>query len=77
MGFALGLAVLGTNVPSPLYGVYAEEWSFSAGMVTLIFVVYCLVLIGALLVFGHLSDEVGRRPVMLAGLLVIALGSLL
>lgn len=74
---ALGLAVLGTNVPSPLYGVYADEWGFSSGLVTLIFAVYCFVLIGALLVFGRLSDAVGRRPVVLAALLVIAFGSLL
>lgn len=77
VGFALGLAVLGTNVPSPLYGVYAEEWGFSSGLVSLIFAVYCLVLVLSLLVFGSLSDEVGRRPVVLAGLSVIALGSLL
>lgn len=75
VAFALGLAVLGTNILSPLYGVYAEEWGFSAGMVTLIFAVYCLVLIVSLLAFGRLSDAVGRRPVVLAGLLAISLGS--
>lgn len=77
MGVVLGLAVLGTNVPSPLYGVYAQRWGFSSGLVSLIFAVYCLVLIASLLVFGRLSDEVGRRPVVLAGLLVISVGSLL
>jgi predicted MFS family arabinose efflux permease len=77
VALALGMAVLGTNVPSPLYGVYAEEWGFSAGTVTLIFAVYCLVLIASLLVFGRLSDEIGRRPVILAALSVIAAGSLL
>lgn len=69
--------MLGTNIPSPLYGVYADEWGFSSGTVTLIFAVYCLVLIAALLVFGRLSDEVGRRKIIIAALLVIALGSLL
>ncbi len=77
VALALGLAVLGTNIPSPLYGVYAEEWGFSSGTVTLIFAVYCLVLILSLLAFGRLSDEVGRRPIVLAALSVIALGSLL
>jgi len=74
---ALGLAVMGTNIPSPLYGVYAQRLAFSEGTITLIFAVYCLLLIGALLVFGRLSDQIGRRPVVLAALLVISLGSLL
>lgn len=77
VGVALGLAVMGTNIPSPLYGVYAKEWGFSAGLVTLIFAVYCFVLIASLLVFGRLSDETGRRKVILAALSVIAFGSLL
>jgi predicted MFS family arabinose efflux permease len=72
---ALGLAVMGTNIPSPLYGVYARTWGFSEGVITLVFAVYCLVLIGSLLIFGRLSDQIGRRPVVLAALLVIAVGS--
>jgi MFS family permease len=76
VALAMGLAVMGTNIPSPLYGVYAAEWGFSSGTVTLIFAVYCLVLIASLLLSGRLSDEVGRRPVILAALLVISLGSL-
>ena len=68
---------MGTNIPSPLYGVYAKEWGFSSGTLTLIFAIYCLVLIASLLVFGRLSDEVGRRRVVLAGLVVISSGSLL
>lgn len=73
----MGLAVMGTNIPSPLYGVYAMEWGFSSGTLTLIFAIYCLVLIASLLIFGRFSDEVGRRRVVLAGLVVISLGSLL
>jgi MFS family permease len=68
---------MGTNVPSPLYGVYAQRWGFSEGTITLVFAVYCLVLIASLLVFGRLSDQVGRRPVVLAALLVISSGSLI
>jgi predicted MFS family arabinose efflux permease len=68
---------MGTNIPSPLYGVYASEWGFSEGVITLIFAVYCLVLIASLLIFGRLSDQIGRRPVVLAALLMIAAGSLL
>lgn len=77
ISLALGLAVMGTNVPSPLYEVYAREWGFSSGVVTLIFAVYCLVLIASLLLFGRFSDELGRRRVLLVGLTGIASGSLL
>jgi MFS family permease len=36
--------------------------------VTAIFAGYALVLLATLLVFGRLSDYIGRRPVILAGL---------
>lgn len=77
VGIALGLMVMGSTIASPLYGVYQREWGFSAGVLTLIFASYALALIPTLLVFGNLSDEIGRRRVVIAGLLMIAAGSLL
>ena len=58
--------------PSPLYGVYQAHWRFSAITLTEIFAVYALVLLVTLLVFGSVSDYLGRRRVILAGLLMTA-----
>src|SRR5262249_9549306 len=55
---------------SPLYGVYQQEWRFSATTLTAVFGVYALALIVTLLVVGALSDYVGRRPVIVAALVV-------
>jgi len=54
--------------PTPLYAVYAAHWGFSALATTIVFGVYALAVLGGLLTFGRLSDHVGRRPVLLAGL---------
>ncbi|WP_433300180.1 MFS transporter [Actinoplanes sp. CA-030573] len=54
--------------PSPLYVVYQHLWGFSATTLTVVFAVYVLGLIGALLVLGALSDHVGRRPVLAAAI---------
>ncbi len=54
--------------PSPLYALYRETWGFSALVLTAVFAVYALALLGGLLVFGALSDHLGRRPVLLASL---------
>jgi len=51
-------------VPTPLYVVYQEAWGFSDTMVTFIFAIYVVGLLGALLVVGALSDHIGRRPVL-------------
>src|SRR3954453_5816118 len=54
--------------PSPLYVVYQHLWGFSATTLTVIFAVYVVGLIGALLVLGALSDHIGRRPVLAAAI---------
>jgi len=59
-----------SSVPSPLYVVYQQEWDFSAITLTGIFAVYALALLGALLVVGAISDHIGRRPTLLAALMV-------
>jgi MFS family permease len=64
--FAIGMA--GTTLPTPLYGLYREQLGFSELMVTVVFAVYALGVITVLLVAGDLSDQVGRRPVLLCAL---------
>ena len=58
----------GSAAPTPLYAVYAAHWGFSPLATTVVFGVYALAVLGGLLTFGRLSDHVGRRPVLLAGL---------
>jgi MFS family permease len=55
---------------SPLYRIYQARFGFSATILTLLFAVYIAVLLLTLLFLGSVSDYVGRRPVMLAGLIV-------
>lgn len=59
----------GSMAPTPIYPIYQAEWGFSALTVTVIFGIYALVLLAALLVAGRLSDHIGRRPVLLAATL--------
>jgi MFS family permease len=74
---ALFVLLLDGNLPTPLYGVYQERFGFSSTTLTLIFAAYTISLIPSLLLFGQLSDRVGRRPVIAGGLGVAALGLVL
>jgi predicted MFS family arabinose efflux permease len=68
------LAFAANAAVSPLSRVYPLQFGFSATTLTLLFTVYIVVLLVTLLFFGSLSDHVGRRPVLLAGLAVGAVG---
>ena len=54
-----------STVPSPLYGLYRARDHFSLFMITVIFAVYAIGVIAALLLAGHLSDLYGRRRLLL------------
>lgn len=60
-------------VPSPLYALYQDRWGFSDAVLTEVFAIYVVALMVSLLVFGSLSDHIGRRPVLLGAILVEAL----
>lgn len=59
-----------SSAPSPLYPVYQGMWGFSPVVLTVIFAAYVIALLAALLVVGSLSDHLGRRPVLLAALVL-------
>src|SRR5882757_2180101 len=67
----------GSSAPTPLYGVYMAEWALTPLMITVIFGIYALAVLVALLVAGRLSDHLGRRPVLLAATLAQAVTMLL
>jgi len=62
----------GSIAPTPLYTVYQAAWGFSPITITVVFGVYALAVLAALLVAGSLSDYVGRRPVLIAATLLQA-----
>ncbi len=62
----------GSSAPTPLYALYQAEWGFSPIMVTVIFGIYAMAVLLALLFAGRLSDHLGRRPVLMAATAVQA-----
>jgi MFS family permease len=68
----LWLLFFAAGAPSPLYGIYRAQLWFSAITLTAVFAIYALVLLLTLLVFGSVSDYLGRRRVILAALMVTA-----
>jgi MFS family permease len=74
--YAFAATMLGTTLPTPLYTLYQRRYGFSELIVTVIFAVYAAGVIAVLLLFGRLSDEIGRRPVLLLGLALSALSAI-
>jgi predicted MFS family arabinose efflux permease len=70
LAFVLLCFFAASSTPTPLYHLYQQSWGFSPALLTLIFAVYALSLLVALLVVGSLSDHLGRRPVIFAALLL-------
>ncbi|NLU74181.1 MFS transporter [Streptomyces sp. HNM0575] len=72
---AFTVTMLGTTLPTPLYVLYQRELHFSTLMVTVVFATYAVGVLAALLLVGHVSDEVGRRRTLLPGLLLALLST--
>jgi len=66
--------MLGTTLPTPMYALYAQQMHFAVLTTTVIYATYAGGVLFALLAFGRWSDAIGRRPVLLAGV-VFALAS--
>ena len=73
----IGLALFASVTPSPLYETYSELWHFSQVTLTLIYATYAFGVLATLLLAGGVSDDVGRRPVLLVALGVLMASTVL
>src|SRR3984957_14801051 len=63
--------------PALTYGLYAREWHLTHTVTAGIFAIYPLAVVVMLVGFGGISDQIGRRATMLAGLFASLVGALL
>ena len=55
----LAIMFVGAVLPTPLYPLYQQRFGFSNVVLTLVYAVYVLGNLVALLIFGRLSDQLG------------------
>ena len=79
-GFSFAGAILiaaSSSAVTPLYHLYQASMHLTPFWITVVFASYVASLLTALLTVGGLSDYVGRRPVILAALLLNAVAMIL
>jgi predicted MFS family arabinose efflux permease len=76
VAFAFVVTMLGTTLPTPLYPLYQNRFGFSGLTVTVIYAVYAVGVVAALLLFGSWSDQIGRRRMLLSGLVLSGLSAM-
>jgi MFS family permease len=71
--FLLNMAF--SAVPTPLYVLYQQRDGFSNFLITVVYAVYAVGVIGSLFLGGHVSDWIGRRRVFVPALLANAVSA--
>lgn len=71
------IAMCGTTMPTALYPTLQNEYGLSTAASTQLFAIYAIVVLAVLCIFGSLSDAIGRKPVMILGLLASAASGIL
>ncbi|WP_158281115.1 MFS transporter [Promicromonospora sp. AC04] len=64
-GLTFLLLMAFSTVPTPLYTLYVARDGYGPFTVTVIFAAYAVGVVASLFFVGHLSDRVGRRPLIL------------
>jgi MFS family permease len=67
---------IGAMLPTPLYPLYRESFGFGGITLTLIYAVYVLGNLVAMVFFGRLSDQIGRRKVALLAIFLAVISTL-
>lgn len=72
--YAFATVMAGTTLPTPIYALYAKTMHFTVLTTTVIYATYAGGVLAALLICGRWSDVIGRRPLLLTGV-VLAIAS--
>ena len=73
----IGVAFSGSVLVTPLYALFRAEFGFSTITLTLIYATYVVGNLIALIFFGGISDQIGRRPVAITTIVLAAISTLL
>ncbi|MGF6724751.1 MFS family permease [Paraburkholderia sp. GAS41] len=74
MAFLINM--MGTTLPTAVYRYYQVQYGFTPTVITVIYASYAIGVLGALLIVGNWSDQLGRRRMLLAGLCASAASAL-
>lgn len=77
VAYAFGVVMLGNTLPTPLYSLYQQRYGFGSLLTTVIYAVYAVGVIAALLALGKASDTYGRRRLLVAGIAASVLSAVL
>jgi MFS family permease len=72
----IGVAFAGSVIVTPLYPLYQRAFGFSEITLTLVYATYVLGNVVALVLFGQLSDQIGRKRSALPALGLAAVSAL-
>jgi MFS family permease len=72
----IGMLFAGSTLVTPLYIMYKQAFGFSQISLTLIYAVYVIGNLCGLLLLGRLSDQIGRKGVAAAGMMLMIIAAL-
>ncbi|NPT36008.1 MFS transporter [Paraburkholderia xenovorans] len=76
VALAFAINMTGTTLPTAIYRYYQLQFGFTPTVITVIYASYAIGVLGALLLIGNWSDQLGRRRMLLAGLCASAASAL-
>jgi len=76
-GLVVAILFMGSTLLTPLYDLYRSTYGFFTAELVLLYAVYVIGNLAALMFFGRLSDQIGRKPMVFAGLGLAALSTVL
>src|SRR5258708_38257971 len=68
VALAFAINMMGTTLPTAIYRYYQLQYGFTPTLITVIYASYAIGVLGALLLVGNWSDQLGRRRMLLAGM---------